>query len=147
MAAADHRKLAIELFNHTWTLMDLESRTVEQTDEMLHSAHASTYHWLQVGEPINQARGPWRISRAYTLTRRFEPVLYHVQQCLDICKQIDARDWDRAFAWEALARAHSINGDRIRTLENIKLAQTTPIEKKEDRELLEADLATIIIPD
>ena len=49
VAAADHRKLAIELFNHTWTLMDLESRTVEQTDEMLHSAHASTYHWLQVG--------------------------------------------------------------------------------------------------
>ena len=51
----NHRALATQLFNDTWTIMDLDTRTSEQIDEMIHTAHASAYDWLQTGNLINQA--------------------------------------------------------------------------------------------
>ena len=59
----EYGKLVIELFNHTWSLIDLKQRTPDQIDEMIHSAYASSYHWLRGGEPANQARGHWQIPR------------------------------------------------------------------------------------
>ena len=50
---ATRRALAIGLFNYTWTLLENPDRTPEQDDEMLHAAHASRYHWGEVGEPAN----------------------------------------------------------------------------------------------
>jgi hypothetical protein len=43
--AADHRRLGVALFNHTWTLIAKPDRTPAETDEMIHAAHASRYHW------------------------------------------------------------------------------------------------------
>lgn len=39
-----HKKMAVELFNATWDLMDKKDRTKEDNDAMIHSAHASRYH-------------------------------------------------------------------------------------------------------
>ena len=61
------RRLAADLFNHTWTLMERVDRTAAQDDEMLHCAHASRYHWGEVGEPANFARGEWQCSRVYSV--------------------------------------------------------------------------------
>jgi DNA-binding transcriptional MerR regulator len=41
LQAEDHRRLGIDLYNRTWTLMDSPG------EEMLHCAHASAYHWMQ----------------------------------------------------------------------------------------------------
>src|SRR6185295_8912421 len=57
MDRVDERRVAVGLFNHVWTLMENPDRTPEQTDEMIHGAHASRYHWGNVGEPANRARG------------------------------------------------------------------------------------------
>ena len=92
----DHRGLAAKMFNSTRTIMDLDTITSEQIDEMIHTAHASAYHWLQAGNLINQARGHWQISRVYVLANRPEPALYHALRCLEYCQQVDARDWDLA---------------------------------------------------
>jgi DNA-binding transcriptional MerR regulator len=61
--AAGHRRLAVDLFNHTWTLIEKEERTPAEIDEMIHSAHASRYHWSKVGTGANLARGEWQVSR------------------------------------------------------------------------------------
>ena len=52
----DHRQLAVDLFNHVWTLIETPDRTPMQDDEMIHAAHASRYHWGEVGKPQNLAR-------------------------------------------------------------------------------------------
>ena len=56
-----HRREGKELFNRVWDLLNLEQRTPEQDAEMIHTTHASAYHWTQVGEgprPLHQpARG------------------------------------------------------------------------------------------
>jgi hypothetical protein len=40
-----HRRLAADLFNRVWELLEMPVRTREQDDEMVHAAHASRYHW------------------------------------------------------------------------------------------------------
>ena len=55
--AETERKLAAGLYNEAWRLMQTESRTAEQTDAPVHTAHASRYHWGRVGTAVKAARG------------------------------------------------------------------------------------------
>src|SRR6478736_3842806 len=66
---AARRQLAVDLFNHTWELLDKADRTAADNDEMIHSAHASRFHWGEVPdhEPGNVARGEWLCSRVYAV--------------------------------------------------------------------------------
>ena len=41
-----HRQLGVDLFNATWKLLDKPERTPGEVDTMIHTAHASAYHWL-----------------------------------------------------------------------------------------------------
>jgi hypothetical protein len=107
----DPRQIAVDLFNHVWTLMDTPGRTAAQDDEMLHAAHASRYHWGLVGRPVNRARGEWQCSRVYAILGRGEPAIHHGRRCLEICQAEEIGDFDLAFAYEALARAHTVAGD------------------------------------
>jgi hypothetical protein len=106
----DHRQLGVDAFNHVWGLLEKPDRTREDDDEMLHEAHASTYHWLRAPEcrPQNRARGEWICSRVYTVLGRGEPALHHARRCLELCEAHGIGDWDLAFAHEALARAYGI---------------------------------------
>jgi hypothetical protein len=139
----DHRQLGVDLFNRTWTLLDKESRTTVEDDEMLNAAHASAYHWSKVGTPENFARSNWQIARVYAVLGRAEPALYHAQRCLDICLEHGIHDWDLAFAHEALARAHKLAGDDDEVRRRVELAREVAIADDEDREHLEEALGTI----
>ncbi len=44
----------------------MENRSPTQDEEMVHTAHASRYHWEIVGTPLNQGRGEWLISQQDT---------------------------------------------------------------------------------
>jgi hypothetical protein len=109
------RQLGVELYNSSWALMELPDRTPAQDDELVHRVHASMYHWLQAPEcePKHRARGEWLCSRAYSILGRAEPALHHAQRCLAICEEHadNVEDWDLAFAYEALARAHRVAGN------------------------------------
>ena len=87
--------------------------TREDDDRMLHAAHASRYHWGEIGTAANRARGEWQVSRVYTVLGRAEPALFHARRCRELCEQHpdEIEDWDLPFAYEALARAHAVAGD------------------------------------
>ena len=65
--AAAHRRLGVDLFNFTWTLIEKADRTPAETDEMIHAAHASRYHWSKAGTNANLGRGEWQIARVYSV--------------------------------------------------------------------------------
>ena len=52
-----HRFFAVELNNLAWGLVEArhELSSVE-AERMLHAAHASCFHWLEVGSPLNHQR-------------------------------------------------------------------------------------------
>ena len=143
--AATHRSVGVALFNHTWTLLELDSRTTEQDIEMVHSTHASAYHWMQVGTPANRARSEWQCSRVYAVLGRGEPAIWHAGHCLAICEAEGIGDWDLGFAYEALARGHAVAGDRAEAARWLEKAHkaAADIAQDEDRKLLLADLETI----
>lgn len=141
--AEEERRLAADLFNLVWTLLETPDRTAEQDERMLHAAHASRFHWGEIGEPANLARGDWQISRVYAVLGRAEPALHHAQRCLDTCRANSIGDFDLAFAYEALARASSIAGRSDEAVTYAALAREAGdrIGEPEEREIFFSDLA------
>lgn len=139
------RRLGAALFNATWTLMEKEDRTVAEDDLMVHTTHASAYHWRQVGTPANFARSEWQCSRVYALLRRPESSRYHARRVLEICTDNGIGDWDLAFAYEALARAEAVAGDAeaARMWTERALAALDDVADEQDRALVISDLETI----
>jgi hypothetical protein len=145
ISKATHRRLAAELFNRTWDLLDISDRTQEQIDEMIGAAHASRYHWAMVGQPVNLARGEWQISRVYSVLGRAEPALYHAYRSLEIVEAAEIGDFDLAFAYEALARAQAVAGDSLESQRYLELARTAgeAIAQQDDRDGFFSELATV----
>jgi DNA-binding transcriptional MerR regulator len=145
--AEDERRLGVDLFNKTWTLLEKTDRTKSDDDEMLHCAHASAYHWTQVGTPANRARSEWQCSRVYAALGRPEPALHHARRCHELvdANPDEMKDWDLPAAYEALARAHTVAGDRgeARRYAELGRAATALIADDDERAVIEADFATI----
>lgn len=139
------KKMAVDLFNFVWTLLDRAERTQEEDDTMTHAAHASRFHWGEVGTQLNLTRGEWQISRVYSVLKRPEAALYHAQRCLEICRQNGIGDFDLAFAHEAVARAYAVDGDSANCQQALHLAQAAgqSIEQADDRDYFFDELSTI----
>lgn len=137
-----HRRLGIDLYNRTWTLMDSPG------DEMLHCAHASAYHWIQAGgTTANRARSEWLCSRVYTLLGRPEPALTHARRCLELVESApeEMEAWDLPGAYEAMARAHLVAGDTAEAAryKSLGLEAVALVADEEDRKHIEADLVSL----
>lgn len=142
-----HKKFAVDCFNYVWSLLEKTDRTTEEDDEMVHAAHASRFHWGKVGAPVNLARGEWQISRVYSELSSPEPAMYHGQRCLAICQENNIGDFDLAYAYEAMARAAATAGHKEecdRYLTQSREASRA-IQEEENRKLVLADLATIVV--
>lgn len=140
-----HRELAIDLFNRVWGLLDKTDRTVEEDDTMVHAAHASRYHWGEVGTPLEFERGEWQISRVYAVLKRPQAALHHAKRCLEICEANGIGDFDLAFAYEALARAYAVAGEAARSHEFVSLAEKAAevIEDEGNRKYTLSELTSV----
>ncbi len=135
------RQLGVDLFNATWRL--IESGADDEL--MVHTAHASAYHWAVAPEcaPENRARSEWLISRVSALAGRPEPALHHATRCLAWCEEHGLAGWDIAYAYEALARASRLAGDDETAERYLTQARAVEIVDPDDREHLDEDLATV----
>ena len=146
--------MAVNLFNHTWDLMGKKDRNADESDEMIHSAHTSRYHWSVVVSsgkypetgPLNLQRGDWQISRVYSILKRPHAAEYHAKRCLDITIDNKIEDFDLAFAYEAMARAYSIFGNKTAEKKKyLALAKEAgnKIEDEENKKYFFSELDTI----
>lgn len=136
------------LFNQTWDLIDKgDKRTLQDELMMIHSAHASAWHWRQVGAPLNFARSEWQISRVYSILGRTKEAMYHAELSLELCTENGFGDFDLAFAYEALARASATAGAKETTEKYLKLARdaSEDIAKKGDKDYFLSELNNIKI--
>ncbi len=137
-----HKKFAIDLFNQTWDLIEKEDRDQMETDRMIHATHASRFHWEIAGQAVHLARGEWLISRVYALCQRAEPCLYHANRCMQITLENDLKDFDLAFAYEAMARASDLAGDEVESAKYLTLAEEAgaKITKPDDQKYFFSEL-------
>jgi hypothetical protein len=141
--AEAHRFFAIQFNGQTWDLLDKSERTQEEDELMVYSAQASCRHWLEAGTGVNHQRGEWMISRVYSVLGLGEAALRHAKRCLELTEQHAdlVEDFDRAFAYESVARAYAVGGNREEALRYIELAQQAgeAIEADENREIFVGD--------
>jgi DNA-binding transcriptional MerR regulator len=151
VAAATDRQAGVDLSNSAWTLIEKPDRTGLESDEMIHRAHASRWHWARAAgaRTVNLARGEWLCARVYATLGRGEPALWHARRCVEIVESIrpdDGREaWDLTGAYEAMARASFAGGDSASgALWKAKaLDALSAVENADDRQPIEADLATL----
>ena len=145
--AETQRALAAGLFNRSWDLLEIEDRTARQDAELIDTAHASAWHWRQVGNAANEARGHWMLARVYSVLGHGAEAVYHAgraNEVLDLGGE-GIEDWDRPAAAEAMARALVATGDLAAAAEwKARAAELLQaVTDAEDRSVVEGDLAAL----
>ena len=143
-----HRWFGVHLNNEAWKVIDDEAVSPDdqprRREEALYRAYASVYHWMQVGNPMNQGRGEHLISRTAVLFGSAELAIRHAERYLELIETHPdlAEDWDRAFAHEAMARALAMAGDSRARSERLEAERLCAlIAEEEERVMVEGELA------
>ena len=141
------RRIAADLFNGTWSLLDRTDRDDAEDDAMIRAARASLWHWRRVGAPTQWAIGEWQCSRVHAVLGEGTPALEHARRCLDIAESERVDDFIPASAHEAMARAFAIQGDMDAARKHRNLSYRIAVDlEEEDRAVIEHDLGTLPIP-
>jgi len=140
-----HKKFAVDCFNEAWDLLDKANRTAEEESRMIHLAHASRFHWGEIGTPLEFARGDWQISRVYAVLGMGEASYRFAKTSLDHCLEQGIGDFDLAFAYEALARSCSILGidDQYQQYRQKAVEAGNTIQETGNRDYFFSELNTI----
>lgn len=110
---------------------------------MIYGAHASGFHWLMAGTGLHHQRAEWLIAHVYTELGLSESALRHATRCSDLTEEFSGliKDFDRAYAYEGLARANALAGNREEAVKFLQLAEKTgqAIQNDEDRKIFLGD--------
>jgi hypothetical protein len=121
--AKAHRWFAVEYNNQAWDLVERPSRTADETEQMIHAAHAALLHWQAIGTALNRQRGENLLATVYVAAGDAGAAVRHGERCLSLSVQNAQEEspFDRATALGCAAQAHALVGDsaqadRLRTL-------------------------------
>jgi hypothetical protein len=138
-----HKYFAQSINGRVWELLQKTERSQSDNDEMLYAAHACTYHWKFAGTAVHQQRGEWLISRVHVVLDHAREALRHAERCFELTKSNRElmEDFDIAYAFEGLARAHAMIGEQKMAEEFFELAQQAgnAIADEEDRTIFMGD--------
>lgn len=140
-----HTYFSTEAYNYTWEFMEqADTRSPEEDLGMLHSAIASLWHWTQREDvsPANLAVGYWQVSRVFNLLQ--QPGNARIYGLLALKYAEDQDPFFKAYAYETLARAEMLEGNRTSMKDYLEKARAmTKLIKEEYQHLLLRDLASI----
>jgi len=143
--ATAHRYLAAFCFNQTWGHLENADRSAADNEEMRALAHASLWHWQQRKDCTsrNLTIAFWLLSRVYAVLLRPTDASEYGFLALKFAEREPA--YFLGYAYEALARAAALHGDRVATERNLALAweQVALVRDDEGRTRLRADLDEI----
>lgn len=138
-----HKYFAKSINGRVWELLQMSNRSQDDNDEMLYAAHACTYHWKFVGTAVHQQRGEWLISHVHVVLGHALEALRHAERCFELTESHKElmKDFDIAYAFEGMARAHAMLGDQKMAQEFFDLAEQAgrTIANEEDRSIFIGD--------
>ena len=144
-----HNYMAIEMNIQTWNLLTKEDRNPQESTKMIYCALASKYHWLKSPyfKPVNEQRAEWLLSRVFCEINNGEKALYYAEKCLELTKINDFKDFDLAYAYEAMARANGVLQNEKELARYYKLAKKSgrKISNEDDKKLFFDDLNSGIL--
>ena len=140
-----HRAMAVELYNRTWSLLDEPNRTAEQDREMLGAAFGSMYHWSLVGDEKNFAISDWQVARVLATVGQTDLAQQFADQALRRAVDGNLGPFLIGCGHEVLARVAAAKGDDDARQNHLARADDilSIIEDQEEREVLSADLDSL----
>lgn len=139
-----HLLFARQYHGKTWDLLDKQERSLEENERMLDYAHASLAHWREAGTAVNIQRGGWLLSRVWVALGDGAQALRHARRTQDWTEANRGlmQDFDVAFAYESLSRAHALLGNVEEARRYNTLAQSAgeAISDEEDRKIFFEEL-------
>lgn len=140
-----HKHFSTHCFNEAWKLIDKKERTPEETEDMVHFAMASLYHWSKRKDctDCQKSIGSWQVSRSYALAGNLNQAERYGKLCLEFSE--NKEPFYVGYAHEALARAYGLNGNTNLKDEHLQIAKQLcdQINDDDEKGLLHADLNTI----
>jgi tetratricopeptide (TPR) repeat protein len=142
-----HKQIASQCFNRVWDFLDLQERTKEEEEQMIHLAHTSFWYWTQVEDhtSTNLSIGYWQIARVYAVVGNGEQSRFFAERCVEVSLESDIPPFYIGYAYEALARAYMVLGQTEIALENIQKAlnYTQDVVVEDSKNMLLKDLNEI----
>ena len=139
-----HHYLGIEMNIQTWNLLQKNNRSQEENVRMINYALASQYHWFKSPEwqPINEQRGYWLISHVFAVLGIGDKALENAEKCFKLTQELELKDFDLAYAYEAMYRANLCLKNEENTQKYYEMAKNAgeKIENKENSDLFFSDL-------
>ncbi len=144
---AAHQYFSKHCFNRAWDFIDQATRTVEDDNTMLQLSLTSLWHWTQREDctTTNLSIGYWQVSRVFSLLGQADKAREYGKLCLEEASKEGVLPYYKGGAYEALARAELIAGNREAMEFSIVKAReiAASLTNKEEKEMLLKDLATI----
>ncbi len=109
-----HAQVARAIYPEVRLLAAKPDRSPREEQWLVHSAHAFVYHFMEAGDPVEEQRGEWLVSHVYSRLGRGEEALRHADRCMELFEvhRESIGTLGEAYAFEALARAHTLLGNR-----------------------------------
>jgi tetratricopeptide (TPR) repeat protein len=138
-----HQLFAKTLNGKVWELLQKTERSKSEDELMIYAAHASCYHWLNAGTGLHHQRAEWLIAHVYNELGITESALRHATRCLELTNEFAdlMKDFDWAYAYEGIARANALAGNRDEALRYIQRADEIgqAISDDEDKSIFLGD--------
>jgi tetratricopeptide (TPR) repeat protein len=138
-----HQHFAKTLNGKVWELLQNSERSKSEDELMIYAAHASCYHWLNAGTGLHHQRAEWLIAHVYNELGLADPALRHTSRCLELTNEFGdlMKDFDLAYAYEGVARANALAGNRDEAIKYIQRADETgrAIGNDEDKSIFLSD--------
>lgn len=147
---AAHDYFSVECFNKTWDLLNKETRTDEEDEEMIRLSLASHWHWTRREDytPKTVSVAYWQTSRVYAVLGQAENAKRYAKKCLTVSQDACLDPFYLGYGYEALARAESVARDRDASERHLETARqlADEVADPEAKQWLLDDLATIKPP-
>ncbi|MCO4781477.1 MAG: hypothetical protein KC646_04080 [Candidatus Cloacimonetes bacterium] len=144
---AAHKFFSANFFNTTWDFIDKETRTDEENEDMILNAMSSLMHWKLRGDATdtNISISYWQISRVYSLANNAQEASHYGHKCLEVSKDGKTPPFYLAYAYEAIALANFIAGNKEESNKYLKLAYDASenITVADNKSMILVDLDTL----
>lgn len=132
-----HRYFAIECNNRTWELVE-RPRSPAEDLEMLNAAHASAFHWGQVGNELNHMRAKMLLAEVHAQLGYGQSAMAYAEEIRGYFLNRDTPDWELAFTHAIYAHAAFAagNSEAHRAAYQEAVKAMNAIADEEDRKIV-----------
>ncbi|MBK8986508.1 MAG: hypothetical protein IPM39_10565 [Chloroflexi bacterium] len=143
------RRLASQANNRAWSLSESRVRTPEEDDEMLQAAHTAMYLWTAVGNEKAQAHAAQLVAHVYALLGMGSEASRYQTRSQPIFFGEGTPLWEVALAHAVAANVAAVNKDTTAHNQHYRkaIALVAALPDPEDRQILEATLNVVPLPD